>query len=81
MENCIEAGKLILEFIKELGWTKGVFAIFFFLAHWVIYSLYNGRLKDRQGEINRIAVENKEYRERFLNILDIHFDNSKKGEV
>lgn len=66
----------ILSFIKALGWTKGVFTIFFFLAHGWIYNLYRDRLKDRQSEINRLATDNREYRERFLSLLDKHFEHS-----
>lgn len=63
----------IKEFIVTFGWAKGILTIFFFMAHAWIYSLYNGRLKDRQKEIDRIAYENREYRERFLALLDQHF--------
>ena len=35
--------------------------------------MYNGRLKDRQDEINRLAADNHEYRDRFLAMLDKHF--------
>jgi len=66
----------ILEFVKALGWTKGVFTIFFFMAHGWIYNLYRGRLNDRQKEIDRIAEENREYRERFLKLMDKAFSYS-----
>lgn len=59
-------------FIGELGWVKGVFAVFFFVAHGWIYAMYSGRLQDRQKEIDRLAADNREYRERFLMILDEH---------
>jgi len=62
--------KTIERFISTLGWTKGVFSIFFFMAHAWIFSLYNGRLKDRQAEIDRISDENREYRNRFLKLHD-----------
>lgn len=73
----------LLEFIKALGWTKGVFTVFFFIAHGYIFSLYRGRLSDRQKEIDRIAAENREYRERFLKLMDDKFSYSaspKKGK-
>ena len=63
----------IKDFIVTLGWAKGVFTIFFFLAHAWIYNLYSGRLKDRQAEIDRLSADNREYRERFLSLLDKHF--------
>lgn len=62
--------KTILEFIQAFGWVKGVFAIFFFLMHSLYFMAMYGRLKDRQVEIDRIATENKQYRERFLAFID-----------
>lgn len=58
------------EFLVEFGWIKGTFSVFFLIAHAWIYRLYSGRLRDRQLEIDRIAEENREYRERFLSLLD-----------
>lgn len=72
----------LLEMIKALGWAKGMFTVFFFMAHGYIFSLYRGRLNDRQKEIDRIASENREYRERFLKLMDDKFSYSpsqKKG--
>lgn len=50
---------------------KGVFTVFFFGAHFVVYRLYLGRLKDRQREIDRLAEDNRDYREKFMHILDM----------
>lgn len=69
----------IREILKQFGFTKGLFILFFFMAHGWVYRLYSGRLADRQAEINRIAEDNREYRERFLAILDDHF-GLKKGK-
>lgn len=63
----------ILTFVKTLGWTKGVFTIFFFMMHGWVFSLYRGRLVDRQGEINRLAEDNRAYRDRYLHVLDKHY--------
>jgi hypothetical protein len=60
----------IQEFIQQFGWVKGVFTVFFFMSHAWIWRLYTGRLADRQKEIDRLAAENRDYRERFLMILD-----------
>ena len=60
----------IIDAIKKLGWVKGVFALFFFMAHAWIYALYMGRIKDRQNEIDRLAKENHDYRHKFLRMLD-----------
>jgi F0F1-type ATP synthase membrane subunit b/b' len=72
--------KTIREFIEALGWTKGVFAIFFFLMQFLYWGAMRGRLKDRQTEIDRIAAENKQYRERFLAFIDKKLEyKPKKG--
>jgi hypothetical protein len=63
----------IKSFIVALGWTKGVFSLFFFIAHAWIFWLYRGRLKDRQAEIERVVAENRQYRERFLKFYDDKF--------
>lgn len=66
--------------VAQVGWFKGLFTFFFFGAHFVIYTMYTGRLRDRQNEIDRLAQDNREYRERFLAITDASFnyDSSKK---
>ena len=63
----------IRNFLSTFGVKDGIFLLFFILAHIWIYKLYEGRLKDRQAEINRIADENREYRERFITLLDDKF--------
>jgi len=63
----------IKDFIIALGWTKGVFSLFFFIAHAWIFWLYRGRIKDKQEEIERVVAENREYRERFLKFYDNNF--------
>ena len=57
-------------FIHDLGLLRGLFAIFFLGMHAWVFALYNGRLQDRQKEIDRLAEENKEYRNRFTALLD-----------
>jgi hypothetical protein len=69
----------VKDFIIAFGWTKGVFAIFFFLAQLAVWSLYMGRLKDRQREIDKLAKDNHEYRDRLLALLDKHLGYDGKG--
>lgn len=64
--------KALQEFLLAIGYTNGLFALFFIGAQVWIYREYQGRLADRQKEIERLAEENREYRERFLQILDKH---------
>ena len=63
----------IYNLIKSFGLKDGLFIIFFIGAHLWIYKLYSGRLNDRKEEINRLAEDNHEYRDRFLTFLDEHF--------
>ena len=39
------------------------------LAHRWIFKMYQDRLDDRQNEINRMAEENREYREYFMKLI------------
>lgn len=69
---------IILQFIEALGWLEGVSTIFLFVFHMWIYALYKGRLNDRQDEIDRLAKDNREYREMFVELLDRKFGFNKK---
>jgi len=62
-----------VDLVKQIGWGQGLFTVFFLGAHSVLYKLYFGRLDDRQKEIDRLAQDNREYRERFLAITDDRF--------
>lgn len=69
----------IKDFIQALGWTKGVFALFFFMTHGWVYKLYTDRINDKQAEIERLVADNREYRQKYLKALDkIHNYNSRK---
>ncbi len=60
----------VKEFFLAFGLTEGVFVIFFFGAHFLLHRQYEGRLNDRQREIDNLAEENREYRTRFQSLLD-----------
>ena len=63
----------VLNFIKDIlnafGLNKGLFIIFFLGMHVWVYVLYKGRLDDRQKEIDRMAEENRNFREFFMKKL------------
>ena len=63
----------MLNFIKDIlnafGLNKGLFIIFFLGMHVWVYVLYKGRLDDRQKEIDRMAEENRNFREFFMKKL------------
>jgi len=67
------AWKIVKDAITSLGWAKGILTLFFWVAHAWIYREYRGRLNDRQKQIDMIAAENREYRERLTGLLDQYF--------
>jgi len=69
-----------IKYINELGLKNGLFVLFFIGSHIWIYYLYLGRVKDAKEQIDRLAIENREYRERFLGMLDIEFNYKKLSE-
>ncbi|MFL6283258.1 MAG: hypothetical protein ACJ74Q_08980 [Pyrinomonadaceae bacterium] len=73
------AWETVKDAVVSFGWVKGTLTIFFWVAHFWIYREYRGRLKDRQDEINRIAAENHEYRDRFIGLLDKYFKPSQQA--
>lgn len=70
----------IKDFVVSFGWAKGTLTILFWVFHIWIYRLYTARLEDKQKEIERLAQDNKEYRDRFLALLDRYFDYPRKPE-
>ncbi len=67
--------RAIAELAKEVGFANALFIVFFLIAHIVIFGMYRGRIKDRQAEIDRLAQDNRDYRMRFLRLLDKKFEN------
>ena len=74
MSYLTAAWNVVKDAVVSFGLLRGSFVLFFWVAHYWIYKLYSGRLRDRQKEIDRVAADNREYRERFLDLLDKHFD-------
>jgi hypothetical protein len=69
----------VKDFVASFGWAKGTLTILFWVFHAWIYLLYNGRLKDRQKELDRLIQENREYRKIFIALLDQRLDYQKPG--
>jgi hypothetical protein len=75
-KNCVELSwETIKDFIISFGWAKGTLTVLFWVFHVWIYMLYNARLKDKQKEIDRLAQENREYKEIFTTLLGQRLDN------
>ena len=70
MESAAKLFTAFVDLVKEVGPVMALFIAFFIAAHIMIFCLYRGRMNDRQAEIDRLAKENREYRMRFLKILD-----------
>ena len=67
----------IFSFLKEFGEINGLLILgIIIMFSWVrslnsrIHQQYEKQLQDRQSEIDRLAADNREYRERFLVLLD-----------
>ncbi len=69
-----------LQLVTEVGLTKAVFSLVILSCHFYIFSLYNDRLRERQAEIDRLAEENHQYRDRFLKLIDNTLSNKKEGK-
>lgn len=65
------------EYLKELGAFQGSLVLFFFVAHYAIWRMYRGRLRDRQKEINRMAEHCKDVRKDNLSLRKQLFEYNK----
>lgn len=63
----------------ELGIWDGLLAVTWIGGHIWVYKMYNDRLKDRQEEIDRLAADNRDYRDRFLHFIDERMEYSGLG--
>lgn len=79
--------KAALDFLmgmfKEFGLSSGLLVVIVLGMHYWVFRLYNRQLEDRQREIDRIAADNRDLRERFTRLLDRHFgfNPPKEGEL
>jgi len=55
---------------SDRGFADGMLAIVMVLCGLWIYKIHQGRLDDLQREIDRLAQENREHRDRFARILE-----------
>lgn len=69
----------IITLVQAIGLPNTIFTIIILSYHFHIFIQYNARLKDRQSEINKLAKENREYREIFLTLLDKRFNFNKES--
>lgn len=58
------------KFLSGLSFTEVVLLILLIYGGRLIFTVHQRQLNDRQREIDRLAEDNREYRERFLWILD-----------
>lgn len=77
MEMAADTVDAFTNFFSVLGVYKGLLVIILIGSQYWIYRLYSDRLEDRQKEIDRLAQENRQYRERFLALLDKKFKYKK----
>jgi hypothetical protein len=60
----------VVDVLKNFGLTRGLCVIFFLSLWWFYHRAHQNRLKDKDAEINRLAADNHEYRERFMRLFD-----------
>lgn len=65
-----EVGKAIAELFKELGWERGFFFLIIGLFQWFLHRQYRVNLDARKEQIDLLAQENKDYRDRFIQLMD-----------
>ncbi|MCH7772764.1 MAG: hypothetical protein IIA49_17410 [Bacteroidetes bacterium] len=63
-------GEFILKAWDQIGFLNTLFFLFFWVAHYYYYRGHKQLIKQMQNEIDRIAKENREYRDRFMDFLD-----------
>ena len=65
--------KFLADLPSDLSLSEWLMAVLVLLGCWWIYKLQKRLMDERQKEIDRLAQDNREYRERFLKILDDRF--------
>ena len=65
-------------FFNNLSVIDGILLVLVIVFHRTTMRSYEGRLSERQTEIDRLAAENREYRDRFTRILDLNRDEEKR---
>jgi hypothetical protein len=63
--NWDEISNTFFSFAKEFGLVEATFVLFFFLAHYVYMRSHKKHIKQMQDEIDRMSIDNKEYRTMF----------------
>ncbi|RMF27007.1 MAG: hypothetical protein D6765_08100 [Bacteroidetes bacterium] len=58
----------------------GILGLIIVILLFVVYQLLTKSLSDKDRQIERLADENREYRERFTQLLDRHFRLGSRGE-
>ena len=65
--------------VKEAGLLGALFSVFFLGVHYWLYRVYEKRVQELKDQIDRLAEENHEYRDRFMDRLD-NAQNPNKDE-
>lgn len=60
----------VLELFKQVGWPAGLSIVTILFFYWRNDRLYKRNLDDKQQQIDRLAAENKEYRDRLTALMD-----------
>lgn len=66
--------KLLEKIAHEFSVEYGILGLILILLSYLVYYLTTKILEDKDKQIDSLAEENKEYRERFTNLLDKQFN-------
>lgn len=58
------------DFLANLSFSEGALLILLILGGFWLYKSQQGRLDDRQQELDRMAADNRDYRDRFERLHD-----------
>jgi len=59
------------DFLANLSFTEGALLILLILGGFWLYKSQQSRLDDRQRELDRLAADNRDYRNRFERLHDM----------
>lgn len=66
---------------SEVALKFGLAGTIILLLGWLVYYLVNKLLKDKDEQIKLLAEENKQYREKFVSLLDKQFNFTQEKEL
>ena len=63
---------LVKALAAAVGWINTLIGVAFFSLCFLLYKMVMHLLSEKQKQIDALATENREYRERFTSLMDEH---------